>query len=223
MNPNFKFGVLLLYTRLSVSYMATKALRKLTYVPAFIVSLKYYQQHQNNAKQYCFPLNSSYVSKGIYKVALSVVIRICYNKKTPNININRLHRYAKDTFTLYLINNYKNKILLQTVTCIFVSDTHAYTIDYIGCQCILMFKVPKTLLTFRQHKSRGGWLFRGGVWVLFWSYQSTLVSNLASNQQNLLDQVLLKSILMPNTHIYHAIVSFTTHSTEELKSNCNNG
>lgn len=82
-NLNFKLGVLLLYTRLSASYMATKALRKLTDVPAFIVSLKYYQQHQNNAKQYYFPLNSSYVSNSIHKVALSVVIRINPIKKTP--------------------------------------------------------------------------------------------------------------------------------------------
>lgn len=80
--------------------MATKALRKLTDVPAFIVSLKYYQQHQNNAKQYYFPLNSSYISNSIYKVALSVVIHIYPIKKTQNIHINRLHRYAKDIFII---------------------------------------------------------------------------------------------------------------------------
>lgn len=60
--------------------MATKALRKLTYVPAFIVSLKYYQQHQNNAKQYCFLLNSSYVSKGTNNHWNGNFVYICYNK-----------------------------------------------------------------------------------------------------------------------------------------------
>lgn len=79
-NLNFKSGVLLLYTRLSESYMATKAPRKLRDVPAFIVSLKYYQQHQNSAKQGCFPLNRNYRSKKVHTKLPFQWLSICATK-----------------------------------------------------------------------------------------------------------------------------------------------
>lgn len=138
------------------------------------------------------------INRYIHSYPLNSYPHLSQLKNPTKILMSTNCRYAKNMFILCLTDYYKNKILLHTVT-----YTHAYTIDYMGCQCILIFKVPKTLLTFRQDKSRGGWHFMGDLgFVLFFRLPGKIISCLIQHQTSRIYQTrFYSSTIAKDTYI----------------------